>query len=275
MFQISRGLATLGPEALDVIRSVERRIAQWAQDTGISEYSYPALLPVEDLSRIDYFENFPHLGTLASVIRPQRLEPEYTNRAELRQSVLSADLEDARFALPSAACYGTYFSLRGSTLSHATYVTTLARCFRNEGEYTALRRLRSFQMRELICLGDAVAVQQHLYSFRSRIETFTREIGLPISVAVANDPFFDKNSSRAKWQQIFPVKEEFVYQDDLAIASVNFHRNFFGERCEITLTDGTPAFTGCVAFGLERWLAALVDHFDGSVERIAKALESA
>jgi hypothetical protein len=75
-------------------------------------------------------------------------------------------------------------------------------------------------------------------------------------------------------QKLFPTKEEFLYDGKLAIASVNFHRNFFGERCDIRLPDGSAAFTGCVAFGLERWLSALGDLFtDGTAvgQRLAGA----
>jgi hypothetical protein len=42
---------------------------------------------------------------------------------------------------------------------------------------------------------------------------------------------------------------------EIAIASLNLHRNFFGERLSIAF-DGQPAFTSCVGFGLERWLWA-------------------
>src|SRR5205807_6994663 len=125
---------------------------------GADEYSLPPLLPVEELTRIDYFENFPHLSTLATGIRGERLEAEYAGRTESRVHVPAGDLEDARFALPSAACYGVYFSLRGSVLPRPNYVTTVARCFRNEKEYVSLKRLWGFQMRELVCLGDAKTV---------------------------------------------------------------------------------------------------------------------
>jgi hypothetical protein len=74
---------------------------------------------------------------------------------------------------------------------------------------------------------------------------------------------------------LFPVKEEFVFGDSLAIASVNFHRNFFGERCAITLPDGGPAFTSCVAFGLERWLAALADHFGAQAHDLPDRVRAA
>lgn len=274
MFDVSDGLATLGPDSLGVIGLLERRFAAWAREVGAREHAYPALLPVEALSGIDYFENFPHLGALVSAIRPEQVGPGYARRKGAFDAVPGADLQGARYALPSAACYGAYFALRGSTLPGVTRVSTVARCFRNEAEYVGLRRLRSFQMREIVCLGDAGSVQEHLRSFRARVGQFAAEIGLPLDVSVATDPFFDASSSRAKMQQVFPVKEEFLYGGSLAVASVNFHRNFFGERCGIKAPDGSPAFTGCVAFGLERWLGALADRF-GGLDRAAAALESA
>jgi hypothetical protein len=61
-------------------------------------------------------------------------------------------------------------------------------------------------------------------------------------------------------QKLEPVKTEMVFQNRLAIGSVNFHRNYFGEAFEIRRA-GAEAFSGCVAFGIERWIAAIVRQF--------------
>ena len=42
----------------------------------------------------------------------------------------------------------------------------------------------------------------------------------------------------------------------LACGSFNLHENFFGKTMSITADDGQPAFTGCTAWGLERWVLA-------------------
>ena len=76
---------------------------------------------------------------------------------------------------------------------------------------------------------------------------------------------------KAKMQRLFPVKEEFVV-GGLAIGSVNYHRNFFGERCGILAGEDT-AHTSCLAFGLERWVHVLTDRF-GSADAAAAAVES-
>src|SRR5262249_8786797 len=158
--------------------------------------------------------------------------------------------------LPSAACYNIYLHLQGTTLEAARYITTVATCFRNESSFNDLQRLWSFSMREIVCLGTADEVQRHLKAFKERILAFAAGLGLGLAIEVASDPFYQPQGARATLQKLFPQKEEMVYGGTLAIASLNFHRNFFGERCAIHTADGAPAFTGCVAFGIERWLHA-------------------
>ena len=53
-----------------------------------------------------------------------------------------------------------------------------------------------------------------------------------------------------------PTKHELVFDGHLAVASVNNHHDFFGSEFGIT-RDGRPASTGCLAFGIERWLHAV------------------
>jgi hypothetical protein len=49
--------------------------------------------------------------------------------------------------------------------------------------------------------------------------------------------------------------------ESTAAASFNHHERFFGGAFDIHLSDGSPAASGCAAFGVERWLLAyLVAH---------------
>ncbi len=274
MYHVDNGLATLDPGSVAILRTLERGIVSWAQGCNAPEYAYPVLMKVNDLSRIDYFQNFPHLAVVATGIKEDVLAPEYATSGAL-ETVPTAHMKDAGYVIPSAACYNIYFSLQNTVQPEPVYVTTVARCCRNEAEYVGLERLWAFQMREIVCVGDKDATQAHLKAFRARLEAFAAKLGLPLAIQTATDPFFDRNSSRAKMQTLFPVKEEFVYGGKVAIASVNYHRNFFGERCGIR--DGAGEFThsSCVAFGLERWLHALTDHFGSDSELICAQLERA
>ncbi|HXJ10246.1 MAG TPA: hypothetical protein VNH12_12095, partial [Burkholderiales bacterium] len=84
------------------------------------------------------------------------------------------------------------------------------------------------------------------------------------------DPFFPTvHTNKAYWQMRADLKFELrlgVEADEgvprtLACGSFNLHENFFGKTFDITTVEGEPAFTGCVAWGLERWvLAAFTQH---------------
>lgn len=231
----------------------------------------PPLVRVGDLDRIDYFENFPHLGSWVSPLRSECVD-RYT-RAESVAEIPAQDLQPAAYALPSAACYGVYTHLRDNAVEETRTYTLTRQCFRREDAYRDLDRLWGFHMQEVVCVGAESQVKDFLRRGKAELQKIVAAIGLPIVIETAQDPFFSKENPRLAMQKLFPTKEEFQFSDRrLAIASVNFHHNFFGERFDIRLPDGAPAFTGCVAMGQERWMAALLEFHDGDFDAIDDGL---
>lgn len=271
---VRNGLATIGPEAIVLWAELDECYLEWAAQCGAVEYRFPAALRVADLDRLDYFRNFPHLAVLASGISAERAG-EYASNGVARGSVPGTDLDPAALVLPPAACYSVYLHARGARLDAPWRVTTVAVCARREAQFDGLRRLLSFTLREIVCVGARDEVLRHLDMAKKLMTGFLRALGLPVQVVTANDPFFDQSTSRALVGRLFPVKEEVVYGNDLAIASANFHRNFFGERCDITMPDGSPAFSGCVGFGIERWVSALGEEFGDDFIQIAARVRQA
>jgi hypothetical protein len=161
--------------------------------------------------------------------------------------------------LTPAACYHVYVDRAGDDLPAFTTVTTRAACFRRETYYAPLERQWSFGMREVVGLGTADEVKAFLARGRARVDRLVAAWGLAIAWTAATDPFFDMSKNpKFLAQKLDPVKTEMIHAGRLAIGSINFHRNFFGETFAIT-RDGEPAFSGCVAFGLERWVKAVLD----------------
>jgi hypothetical protein len=77
----------------------------------------------------------------------------------------------------------------------------------------------------------------------------------------ATDPFFNPSGNpKFLMQKLDPVKTEMTFAGRLAIGSTNFHRNFFGQTFDIR-RNGKEAFSGCVAFGMERWIYAILRRF--------------
>ncbi|MET8767152.1 hypothetical protein [Streptomyces sp. NPDC004658] len=263
-------LTILDPDQTDLLRELDGVFAGWGRAAGAREILPPPMYPVADLEKFDVYTNFPHLALVAA---PLELDGGPDAPADGRFA--PAALREARLGLPHATCFGAYLFHEGVELEHDTLITLVNRCFRNEDHYVPLRRLASFQMREIVALGSYAHTQRVLADFTERITAFGAALGLRLDRVAATDPFFENDGARALMSRLSPVKYEFQ-AGDLAIASVNTHRNFFGERCRIRLA-GEPghAYTSCVAFGLERWLAVLLDTHGSAPEAHAAVRDAA
>ncbi|WP_173915114.1 hypothetical protein [Streptomyces barkulensis] len=255
------GLPALGPEGTALLRLLDETFESWGVGAGARVMTLPPLLPTADLARLDYYDNFPHQ---AVVVAPLDLERRESAPFCCETGCFPCDaLQPAALGLPSASCYGVYLHHQGQAVPSDTLVTVVGWCFRKEERYEHLRRQLGFRMREIVAMGSREHAQRHLETFAGKITAFAEALDLPLRREAACDPFYDKGGSKALMQRLTPVKYEFLF-GDLAISSVNTHRNFFGDRCSITLADtGGPVFTSCVAFGLERWLSALTQRHGG------------
>ena len=121
-------------------------------------------------------------------------------------------------------------------------------------------------MREIVCIGAEEDVVAFLSQCRTTVEAFLKQIDLPVTWLAATDPFFDP-ARNAKYlgQKVAPLKTEIVFDNRVALGSINFHRNYFGEAYSIT-HGGEAAFSGCVAFGIERWILAILTRFGPAAE---------
>jgi hypothetical protein len=154
-----------------------------------------------------------------------------------------------------------YDHLAGRRFDAPQYVTTRNTCFRREDHYVPLERQWSFSMREIVCVGTAAETRAFVEAATAEVDRYVGAIGLPVAWEQASDPFFRPSKNpQYLMQQVDPTKFELVFDGRLAIASTNLHHDHFGRAFDI-VRDGEPARTACIAFGIERWLSALVHHF--------------
>ena len=253
------GLAILSPAEIALRNEVEAAISEWIADFAATEVELPRLVSLSDAASIDYFQNFPHLGLAVSGLA----DPDaVSGRAKQGDDSLGVgDLEAPKHLLPSAACYGLYFALRGATVPEISIYTLQGHCFRRESSFDGLDRLLGFEMREVVAVGTTQAVEEFVQRGQQVLRHGAARFGIDAALVAATDPFFENNGPRAKMQRLLPVKHELVSTRGVALASANFHRNFFGERCDIRLDhSGETATTGCFAFGIERWISELTHH---------------
>ena len=275
-FDDREGLLTLKGQSVQLHRHLDALFREWAEIVNAIEYSFPPVLSVYSLDLADYFSSFPHLATLTTRIDPQSDSLAQLTKTDAQQSLTKIDqihLSPSQYVLPSAACYSVYNHFRGQQLDKDQFITVVSPCFRYEESYSASQRQWSFHMREIVCLGQEKTVQKFLAQYNQHLLNVLEEAGLPVQIEQATDPFFDKRDPRKLIQKLEPVKKEILYQGKLAISSLNFHRNFFGERFKILDVLGEPISSGCVAFGLERWLYACIQEYGPDLNQWPQVLK--
>jgi seryl-tRNA synthetase len=239
------GQVSLSGMALDVMLAVDQTVQGWARELGAAEHRYPSLIAAEVLKRAGREE-------WTSVMRSEA----HAERASLARN---------DNALAPAVCYHTYPEYENTTLGeNPSVLTALGRCYRDEdGNYVPLERLWEFNMREVIVLGTREQVESTRQRIVKHVTELVNTLGLDATIDVAADPFFTSaDEGRRLMQQAGALKHELLLTVEpngraIAAASFNHHLDYFGSRFGITLPNGSPVSSGCVAFGLERWVLAI------------------
>jgi seryl-tRNA synthetase len=268
--QEAQGLFALGPLVSRLIEYFERRFLELGESFGANPYRFPTLIPARYLDRVNYFHAFPHSLTFATHLREDLdVIDHFAQHAACDEHGLNIPGESfapIQTLLSPAVCYHLYFTLADQPLPDGQVVATaVGSCFRYESNnLTSLERLWNFTMREVIFVGSKDFVLDSRETARQRMRQVFEEVGLAYRVESATDPFFigefrKQSIFQSAFQLKFEIRARLPFKDStLAVGSYNYHQNFFGRHLNITLPDGSPAHTGCVAFGLERMAYAFM-----------------
>ncbi len=242
--------------ALRRFEAFDQALLDWADDWQAEQAQFPALIAGSVLNHAEYPSAFPHLLMSACACGdPAR---------PLGDLLAAENLLPTDWLLSPAVCYHAYALWAGQILDTipGRILTARGRCFRRETEFQPGRRQIEFEMREIILCGPPDWIEPFLIEARQRVESLAANLGFHGEWAGAEDPFFlPAAQGKALLQRIQETKTEFLvttpdHTDPLALASINRHGAFFGERFDIRLADDKPAHTACIAFGLDRWHAA-------------------
>lgn len=262
-----RGAVGLRGETLRLYEALATAIGTLARSVAGEEWRVPAALDFASLARADYFASFPQWLTVASHLSSDPGRLERLARSDDPANLVGGMSDPCEAALSPAVCYHVYPRFAGQRIDSPTLVTVEGTCWRHEGNRLfPLERGWAFTMREVVCLGTRGAVEDFRRNGIAATRALLATLDLGGEVRPATDPFFAPTArGRRILQALKGLKDELRLPsgpaDDLAAASFNHHESFFGEAFDIRLPDGTPAASGCVAFGLERWLLAfLVTH---------------
>lgn len=262
LWQSAPGVTGLRGSAGSLCAELERAIGAIMSGEGVEEWRVPPAIPLESLERADYFTSFPQWLTVAAHLDADVDMLERVATAASPALACGGELAPAEVALIPAVCYHVYAALADRVLPAARRVAVRGTCWRHEGERLApLERGWAFTMLEAVCLGSPADVEEFLACGMRRATGFAEALGLRATVAEATDPFFAPTGrGKALLQRMKRLKRELLLPLDsdraIAAASFNDHQTFFGESFGISDADGAPISTGCMAFGIERWVLA-------------------
>jgi len=233
-------------EALERFESLDEGLRAWAISHGAEEYHFPVLIAGGALRLAEYPDAFPHLLMAPCVA------------ADPEKTFAGHNVELCDWFLSPAVCYHSYAAFAGRALETNQMLTARGCCFRHE-DPTALapgRRQIEFEMREVILIGEPEWIEERLAALQPDVTALAVEAGLQGDWQPANDPFFlPRARGKAHMQRLLGTKIEYCLDDGLAVASINRHGAFFGERFFIRNISGGISHSACIAFGLDRWAA--------------------
>ncbi len=254
----------------------EKAGALYAEHFNTAEGHFPGFIDADVLHKCGYFDSHPNQASFVGnvvedfdVIEEFRVANSCSEGAILPQD---AHIHQDGMCLNPAACFPAYPTLQGKRFDEAGFsLSWLGRVFRYESRNASgLDRLYEFNVREIVFVGTENFVANRRKRALPLIVELAKTFDLDMEIETATDPFFATVSASKKFfQAAMEVKNEILIPvldgkggtKKMACGSVNMHGRFFGEKFDITASDGEPAHTGCIGLGIERWvLAAFTQH---------------
>lgn len=257
-----RGVYGRGGGFEDVLQAFERLVTRRGRAADDEVVHFPPVFPRAHYLRTSHVHNFPDLmGSLHAFTGKDREHAELVRKLTEHED-WTRDLAPSEVMMVPAACYPLYPAVSGTLDARGRTVDLESWVFRHEPSDDP-PRLMCFRQREFVRIGSPDQALAHRDAWLERGRAILEEVGLPATPVVANDPFFGRGGRLAKatqreqvlkWELVVPITSE---EAPTAIASCNYHLDYFGQTFDIRRPEGGPAHTACVGFGVERVTMAL------------------
>lgn len=247
-----------------VIKQIDALVSQYGGDDRAVGIHFPPGMARRLFEKSGYMKSFPQLaGTVHSFMGGEADHCSLLAQIEAGQE-WGEHQQPTDIILTPAACYPLYPTVAklGTLPAGGRLYDLQSYCFRHEPSKDPAR-MQMFRMREFVRIGSPSDVQSFRESWLQRGRDMIASLQLPLTIDVANDPFFGrqgkmlKNNQRdagAKFELLIPVTST---EKPTACLSFNYHQEHFGSLWDIRQHDGERAHTACVGFGMERIALAL------------------
>ena len=233
---------------------------------------YPATISCKTLDRCNHFTSFPeHIDFVAHLKSDVDVLNKFSE--ECKAGGWAPERHEGRmgendFAISPSCCYHCYEGMEGWDLTAPGRCTTMTvGCHRYEGaNHKTMSRLRSFNMREIVWVGQPRFVIEGRAKAEELIVQWAKDWEVVGTFETANDMFFTQDYAvKASFQRQQQAKKELKLLipsegQSISVFSSNFHAMTFGKAFNISV-GGRPATSGCLGWGFERFVYAIFSQF--------------
>lgn len=250
-----------------IVEAIDRYISSIGGGDGAEVMRFPPGISRQIFEESEYLKSFPQLaGTVHSFAGNDREHAALLAQLENKEDWTQGQ-KATQVVLTPAACYPVYPTLakRGPLPGKGALVDVFSYCFRHEPSVDPAR-MQLFRMREYIRMGSPEQVQEFRAEWMKRGETMMSDLALPVTLDVANDPFFgrpgrmlaaNQREQALKFELLIPVTSQ---ENPTACLSFNYHKDKFALNWKLRQASDEVAHTACVGFGMERITLALLKH---------------
>ncbi len=259
--------AYLDETDITLLEQLDRAFIDIARRHGAILREYPSTFTKANMARNQYHINFPqNIVGVATV--PHQFKTINRFREQAATHTHHQSLVPTGEILQPCICYHCYEEQQGSRSGNRRIMTAKGKCFRNEIAWRKDEfRRTEFMMREIVFVGDQEWVMDTRNAIMDDVWELFNSIGLTGQIETATDPFFFSQDVKTKgtYQMVSNAKYELAAKrmngQESSIASFNYCEDVLCGKYDIRDADGNDLYSGCVAFGMDRWKEAFLERY--------------
>lgn len=271
----NQGVIGLSGKALFLYRFFEKSFMNVAKSIECDNYSeklYPVLLDVEHYQKTGYLRYSPQYSIFCCSACENLRVIENINEY-IGKKQYDAFLKDPQYALSPSACFHTYCEYENQVILGNTIISFTQSVFRNEGRFnlSEFGRLLDYHVKEIVFIGDIQFVSEARKKAIDKVIELIEKWNLRGKITTAADAFIIPKMQKYKRLQMidaskYELRLNYSFDQMLSVASFNFHGTAFTQPFNIRKKGCDLTVTGCVGFGLERWVLAFLKQYGENVE---------
>lgn len=235
----------------------DEEFLHFSEEYKVNKWSFASIIDNDIIKKCGYFESMPSNLSFISGAGEENVS-RMVNKEKIESLPVSG------YGLTPAACLHIYPMLKND-MKLNEIITTRQRVYRYEqGVFCEGTRLWEFWVREFVAVGTEDFVKSFLSDFETKSLSFAKKRYVEASIRSATDFFYPSRENKIiqRMQRKNNLKNELVVninEKTVACASYNYHKTHFSRIFDFD--DNGKIVTGCVGFGLNRWLAREKMHF--------------